>query len=532
MTRLILTDGVKSIDLPQYPDSAWIFRTAPPEKIEVDLYARVAPVFRALNLYANVCANLPFALVKGNTDFDLSGDWENKVGFLPNPVDLFRRWYLSLIMTNSAYGFMEGNRAKRKLRYIVPTTITPVVSNDFPYELTGFIRTLGSSQRTYSVQERLITYIWWLDHTTELLPSEHTKFKALSSAAGILYYADFFVENYFQRGGVKPTVVAIKGQVNAETKKDIESTWDKFIRNISKLRAKVINADAIDVKPFGDGVGDLKDNETFKEQCQKIAMATGMPLSMLLSDYDNYSTAQVYDTAWFRDDVFPFCRWFAHEMNEQVFEPMGLKMDYRPEQTDEGTQDEVDRAGAYNTYVGAGMLPSIAAQLVGIELPEGMDFDDLDPEEPEPVDPNAPEVDENGDPIEPDPAEQDGENPSQDGKKPSKKRVPPACAKFVPSLEQLRELKVWQDMSFRKLKRGHSLVFDFDVRTLPDEIADNIRARLPWANSQDEIKSAFACEEETITPAPEYVPEGDSGIKELAQAMNRFADAIQKDKGE
>lgn len=511
MTRFILTDGTKSIDLPQYPDSAWKFLTGAPEAIESDLYSRVAPVFRALNLYANVCANLPFALTKNGEDYDTSDDWQNKVGFLSNPRDLFRRWYMSLAMTNSAYGFMEGRGRviKTDLRYLVPTSMTPVTASAFPYDLTGFKRTVGLVTKEYPLSEGRIIYIWRLDHTTELLPSKHTEFKALASAAGILYYSDFFIENYFMRGGVKPTIVAVKGQLSDPTKKDIESTWDKFVKNISKLRAKVINAEAIDIKPFGDGVADLKDSDIFREQCQKIAMAKGMPLSMLLSDYDNYSTAQIYDTAWFRDDVFPFCQWFAHEMNEQVFEPLGLKMEYRPEQTDEGTQDEVDRAQAYNTYIQAGIKPSIAAQIVGIELPQGVEYEDLDPEEePEPiVEPDEEEVLE--DPTSP----QEGLQRTED--------APPT--KYVISLDELREADLWQQMAFRKLKQGKSLIFPFEARTIPANIADQIQSKLRWANSNEDIKAAFELDNIYLKGGPGSTRWGDGSASRASEKESKFA---------
>jgi len=47
-------------------------------------------------------------------------------------------------------------------------------------------------------------------------------------------------------------------------------------------------------------------------------------------------------------------------------------------------QDENERASAFATYVNAGIKQSIVAQMLGLNLPEGVDFDDLDPE-PQPV---------------------------------------------------------------------------------------------------------------------------------------------------
>ena len=170
-TNYFYTDGkaLKNIDLPQYPDSAWNFITEEPDQHDTDLYSRVAAVFRAINLSADVLASVPFALVKGKTDFDTSENWENKVGFMPNPGELFRLWRMSLFMTNTAYGFMDGNKQIRDLRYIVPSTIEPIVTSKDG--LLGFKRTIGNVSTPYSLKDKKIVWLWRHDYTTELLPS-------------------------------------------------------------------------------------------------------------------------------------------------------------------------------------------------------------------------------------------------------------------------------------------------------------------------------------------------------------------------
>jgi len=97
------TDGktLKGIDLPQYPDSAWNWITcAPDDTKDEELYARVAAVYRVANLSAEAIANVPFAIYKGDQEFDTSDDWQNKVGFLPNIRELLRLWRLSLFSAN------------------------------------------------------------------------------------------------------------------------------------------------------------------------------------------------------------------------------------------------------------------------------------------------------------------------------------------------------------------------------------------------------------------------------------------------
>mgnify|MGYP001343530431 CR=1 FL=1 len=82
MAKTFYTDGstLKSIDFPQYPDSAWDWIEGAPETKDDELFARVAAVFRAANLSADAVSNLPFALLdRAGEVYDASDDWQNKV---------------------------------------------------------------------------------------------------------------------------------------------------------------------------------------------------------------------------------------------------------------------------------------------------------------------------------------------------------------------------------------------------------------------------------------------------------------------
>jgi len=497
-------ESVKNIDLPQYPDSAWTFSSEAPETDNDQLYAKVAAVYRAANLTADATANIPFALIKkgGESDYDTSDDWQNKVGFLPNPKELIRLWRLSLFMTNSAYGFNETVKGVTKLRYILPTTITPIV--DAKNGLTGFTRTLGTTKHDYPLASNRIVYLWRLDHTTELLPSKNTEFNAMMNAAGVLFYSDYFVQSFFKRGGIKPTMLMVKGVPQKADIEKLENNWDKIMRGMYKYLGKVFNAESVEPHVIGDGIESMKDTALSRNKIADIAMAVGMPLSLLLANSANYATASAEYQAWYRDSITPWCEFIAECMNDQLFDRLGLKFVFRPEQTDPGQEDEVQRAQAFSSYVNAGMKLSVAAQIVGIELPEGMEYDDLDDEEPEPEPEQTTETDNNDIPEQ---QEELVQEPVTEQPKTQKS--------YTPSIEQLRELELWQSFAYRKFKRGDSLDFPFECRVVPADIANAVRAKLLVADSEDAIKAAFVVTE--VVPVAD-----DNAIKALADAINRF----------
>jgi len=497
------TDGktLKGIDLPQYPDSAWNWITGAPEDTTEDqLYARVAAVYRVANLSAEAIANVPFAVMKGETEFDTSDDWQNKVGFMANPRELLRLWRLSLFMTNSAYGFMEGNRAIKNLRYVVPSTITPKI--DKWEGLTGFKRSVGTDTTEYSLKDNRIFWMWRLDHTTELLPSKNSEFRALMAAAGVLYYADYYVQNFFQRGGIKPALLSVQGVPTPQEREKIESVWDKIIHGWYKYTGKVISAETMAVNVIGEGIDNLNSSELHDQKLADIAMAAGMPLSLLLANSANYATAKVEYATWFRDKIVPDSHIIAASLNEQIFEPLGLYFEFRPEMTLTGTEEEKSRAYAYGMYVNSGMKPSIAAQLIGLDMPPDVEYESLDddwvsPSERQQVQ-NTPK---------PQPDAETQREIEQDMK---------SAEPTTLTIGQLRELELWQDLAFRKLKQGKSLDFPFVCKSVPEEVASKIRDRLPNCRNERDIENAF-----------EMGHREDDAIKQLAEALNKAVERIE-----
>lgn len=502
--KTFLYDGAKSYDAPMNMPEAWTSLGQQKDATDSELASRVAAVFRVRDLLSNAVANVPFSIYKGVEDteeegeeIDNSADWQNALGFLPNPVDLLRRWRLSLMMTNAAYGFCTKVPLTAKganIQYLVPSSITPQTDN-YTGELTGFKRDTGTMSTVYPLKSGRIIYLWRLDETTELLPSEYTEFRAMCSAAGIIHYADAWTGNYFKRGGVKPTLIGVKGVTTPTAKEDMEKTFSAWIKRLVQP-AKVINADAVEVNAIGDGIGELKDMAVYEQAVQSICTAVGIPAGIILSNFDNYATAQTYYWQFYKDKVNPDCQFIQEALNAQIFKPLGYRMEFNTEAAEPNQAEEVERASAFKTYVDAKMPMDIAAQIVGIEMPEGYTYEDLKAAE---EDAKAQEQADK---------EQQLELQKQKLEQPAAQAKPPAKSapdQFVPDMDQLRELNLWQTFAFRKLKKGDAMDFPFELRVTPAAVGERIRVKLAEAKSEADIKAAFVLDE-TVTPAPDYSP--------------------------
>lgn len=473
MSKVFITDGMKATNLLYSEDtSVWNYFSNAPKSNQDILFARVAAAFRAYNLKANTVGNMPFVLLKASKpdgkqksigikaideatdgdEVDNSATWKNVVGFMPNPSELLRLDTLSYMATNKIYNIQNSDRLgykPRGLHNAVPYYFEPVV-NTVTAQLDYIERTVGTQWERYSPEGKLIggntqtpkatrlIYMWRLDHTTEVLPSQNTEALAIASAAGVVYFADFWIRNFFERGGVKPTIVSVKGMVSADKKEEATKDWTDFIRNIRVRLARIVNGDSVTATPFGSGVDDMKDNRIYDQALANIAMGTGMPLSLLMANSANYATAKEEKATWYENDIIPLCNWMAYEYNRQVFEPIGLRLEFHPETLDPQQEDETERASAMLQYASVlEKCPSKEvfmglASTLGLEVSEDLegalekyyaDKEQKEKEMQEQMQRGGYVVGSDGKPV---PAQVQGKDEPEEDEKEEKKPIPPA----------------------------------------------------------------------------------------------------------
>jgi len=193
-------------------------------------------------------------------------------------------------------------------------------------------------------------------------------------------------------------------------------------------------------------VGDLGNVPLTEEKRQDVGTALGIPLSLLLANAANYATAQADRRNFYELTIIPEADLVARTINEQLLTAMGLALVFRPEAMSIFQADEAQRASAFSSYTSGGLKPSIAAQLLGITLPEGVEYADLDPE-PVAMAPAANEVpaatpENEGDDAPVDDKDDDDEEKAKEAKRLelerfrrwAAKRASPDVAKFVSNL--------------------------------------------------------------------------------------------------
>ena len=346
---------------------------------------RVVPwLAKAVDMTANAVSALPFDILRENGEpYDTSADWKNKTGGIESPESLFYLLASSLCFGRAYLIPQLTSRAIVELQYCAPQTVREEITRD---GLKWFDRTTdkGAVSRYYPIESELdpaMVYFWLPDSDVEIGPAlTHPAGNALLSAR-LLFNMDGTIATYAERGFIPPTVLGAKGMPGPAEREKAERWWDRFFRGKTDIAAKIINTEALSVVKVGAGMEDIRGAypELTKQMIENIATAFGIPSGLFMSDMAFATEIKHLIKVWYTTSAFvKVYKAIETGFNEQVLKPWGLKLKFYPNAIDAMQEEEMERATAFSTYVNAGMRPSVAAEMLGIELPQGVEFADLD----------------------------------------------------------------------------------------------------------------------------------------------------------
>jgi HK97 family phage portal protein len=510
--RLVYFDGQKSIALEQYPEAAWttlVGSAGETAQSMSDLFANIAWLRRGVDVRANAVSSMPFAIVKGDQDFDNSTSWTNAVGFMPNPKRLLWLIEASLTLTARAYLFRESlgtTSIPMDLRYMLPTSVTPVFSP--ATGLVAFNRAVGNIPRRFEPNK--FVYFWAPDPYVEIGPSSRSPAQAAMSAAGVLYSVDRFAELFFRRGAIKATILAVSGSAQEQERKRLREWWQQMISGLQNAwKAEVVNADTIKATTVGEGLEGLHNQTLTREKREDISAALGIPQTLLFSDAATNATAMVDQKAFLAHTGIPECEFIAEVLNEQVFDAMGLRMEFRPETLEAFQEDEAERSTSLAQLVTAGLPLVLAMEILGFDLTA----DQWDALKKKQAEPKPPVIQVN--PFAPKPAAAD---------------VPADVPVDVPPLDvavgdqwgkaaSAAELRAWERFALRRLGKSGGREFESNALTAlqHDRIAEGLRE----AKSAEAVRALFARERQMLQA-------NESDVDRLASALLEASAALRE----
>lgn len=479
--KYVFTDGRKSMslsDLDEFMDQMAGIAEGEGDGTIVTSTAmqKVAFVYRSVRLIADAIRAAPFAItpVGSEDQYEDHLTYENKLGFLPDPKRINELVARALLGPGCAYLFRVTKGATvTDLRYVVPKTVKPVI--DKREGLVGFERTVNGVTTRYP-PERFV-YFWPADETVEIGPPKSSPVQAALMAAGADYYTSKFISDFFARGAIKGTLLAVKGNPT-ETERNRLKSWFKrtfFGGSKTAFATEIINADAIEPVKIGEGLEALNNSELTKQMREDIAVALGVPVSKLMpnvmSGLGGGAAVQNADVSFYQETVMPLGEFVADTFNQQLYQPLGYTWRFLWDSLDVFQQEEKERAIAFKTYVGAGMEPGVAAMMLGIEIPDPKDVPDWY-------------------------ADVFSEPPQAQQEQPMDKEQ---AAEYAAEREEMQgntrsaDLDKWERFATKRFDEGHpEKALEFESAAIDPTLHAAICGALEAAETADEAKAVFA----------------------------------------
>ena len=464
---------IKSVSLNDLPEEAWQYIIGEDASSgDLGNYMRSIPwLFRGVDIRSNALTNIPFVIMKGEDVFDDSEDWQNKLGFMPRPKQLFGLIEASLTIFGYSYVFREKNAFKNKnLRYLLPTSIKPDINMK-----TGeirFKRTVNSETREYTTDD--LIYLWKPDPFVELGPPTSSPARAAANACGVLLNVDLFAQQFFKQGAVKTTLLTTKNIMPAERDR-LKSWWRRVLGMEKAWQTDIINAEAVEPIQIGEGLESLQDNDLTESKRIDIAAALGIPYSVLFSNASNRATAEQDDLHLYDKTIIPDANFIQSIMNEQVFEAMGYQLRFMPQQMSIYQEDENERSQSLIHLINALENPEeflLASKILGY---------DIDPETLAEIEAliaakEARREEMANMPIS-QPDEEDDEEEEEDDDTPDMRSI---------------HLEKWETKSLNRIKQGRPADCPFESKYIEPLTHASISGALAEAESEEDVKAVFA----------------------------------------
>lgn len=418
----VVYDGKKAVSVDQLMNEAmWteIGGNVPISRGVRIYYEHVGLLYACTHIRAKSLSKVPWVI----QDDSEKTIWEkgqkpppNLVG-LANLPKLLPKTEAALVLGAQSYWHKERNRVRvTGLRWFAPIATEPVW--DVEGGLIYFRRHLFKIE---VIPPEDMVYLRY-EHPLHETMRDRSPGEASMASAGVIYNVDEFVRGFFERGAIKATLLQLEGNPDKDERARLKAWWKRAMSGVANaFGMEVVNGAKITPVVIGEGISELSNTDLTGEKREDLAITLGVPQSMIFSEAANYATATQDEQNFYNSTIVPDCTLIAEQVNEQLLDEMGLHLVFKPETMDIFQQDENDKAQSFATYVNAKIKPSIAAQMLGLVLPEGIEYADLDADQedaqaaadaqaqaqlaantaPNGTDPNA---DPNADPAQTDPA--------------------------------------------------------------------------------------------------------------------------------
>jgi len=422
---------------------------------EREQFAQVAWIFRGVNIRASKLSRIPYHILDGASE-------EVDV-----PIDLSKLLFAAeadLVLSGAAYWLKkETSLSLNGVQRLNPWAVKVEADSSGVH---SFEQRTNGRRRTFDPEQ--IVYFDHLYNPYDDLGPGVAPAQVAGVPSSLVQNMNLWASKFFEQGAIPAVVLRTEGVIGAEEQERIRTMWQKIVAGVERAWRVMTLQRGMQVERVGMPVSDLAMPDLDQRAKEQIAAALGIPMGMLVKGQINRATAQAHQESLLTDTIIPEATLMQTSINEQLFGPLGLTMEFDFGALEVIQRMEAEKANSVaslmreiNASVMTGVLPILEARALFSRLLQQMELPALDDLDMSPEQPELP----------------DGEM---------------GAMKAAFDKEHAKDLDTWQRIAVRELEDGNEPAdYDFESDYIPDDERLAIRNALRIADSASEVERAF-----------------------------------------
>lgn len=361
----LMYNGTKSYKL---TENGWLSMTSDDNSVALsayEAYKRVPWVRGAVDKLAQTAASVPIDIVVRGTVLENPEEADFRLGI--GWPGLIRAAVIDLAVYGSAYCYLQPNVAGRNPQ---PVRWSPAgVTTTFDTSGNAQIRRIN----TQGIIDPASVIDWWTgDPAVEVGGAVPLIMPALA-AAETLRNLDSFTSRYFKGGAVKATLLKVAGSASQEEMDRLTSWWNNLMRGVSRAWKAIAIRSNIEPVVIGGDIKDTSAPDLVMKAREDVAVAIGIPQTLLMSNAANYATANVDLAIFLTQHVIPLVENMTARVNRHpAYMSAGVRLVVHGERLEALQAWELEKASKLRELTGGQAIITTeeARKQLGYEIEE------------------------------------------------------------------------------------------------------------------------------------------------------------------
>jgi len=346
----------------------WTDVTPEPENVDfLTLYKYVPTINRGIEMRANNIASMPYSWYKGDKELDKAPD---KFQYFDSELPIILRH-----IEQSLCIFGHSYLLPIKNEYGFNLTLDPLSTNNITIVHNGNGEINHFLFSFYTTNERLYpdecVWVWLNNPIYSNYPGYSPLINAYTTGFAI-YNLDAFTQKFFKNGAIKATILKI-GSDNplspTPTREEVgrlQRLWENLVTGTRNAFKNLVFANDVTPVTIGEGLQDLDYSQILDKKREDVAVALGVPQSLLYDNSASFATAQQAYLTFYTITILPETNLIFRRINQQFLQQYGYEIKAKPEQLEVFQKSELEKAQSL-MFIGLDLTQNERRELFGFE---------------------------------------------------------------------------------------------------------------------------------------------------------------------